>query len=460
MRSRTWLGALTMLGVVACSPGVLADDDTTLLRVFLTNGTSLVSYGEPARLGDRVVFSMPTASTPTPLLHLVDIPASRVDWDRTDRYVAAVRAARYLQTQAEADYAVLAADLSQALRDIAATPNASARLEIAEGARRRLAAWPESHYNYREADVRHMVALLDEAIADLRAATGIEQFSLSFSTSAGPLAVAEPFLPAPTLKQGIEQLLTVSRVVDSATERTVLLRLVLANLDRDASALPAAWVERTRTETRASLRIEQRIDRSYQEMTAWMMGVARWRAGRADVQGLERLPDRIRRLDRGLGRQRPEVVEALLAAVESELDSARRLRESRDRFANRTPALRSYQSAIAGPLDRFIRLRPLLEAIKSSSIAPELLLGLSGSITEAFEQASTVRPPDELATAHATLVSALELAGAAARISVEAVGTGNPARARDASSAAAGALMLGVRATDDIQAALRPPQLR
>ena len=37
-----------------------AADDATLLRVFLNDGTSLVSYGELARVGDRVVFSMPT----------------------------------------------------------------------------------------------------------------------------------------------------------------------------------------------------------------------------------------------------------------------------------------------------------------------------------------------------------------------------------------------------------------
>jgi hypothetical protein len=449
-----------MLGVVACSAAVLAEDEIALLRVFLKNGASLVSYGEPTRVGDRVVFSMPTASTPNPPLHLVDLPASRVDWDRTDRYGAAVRATRYVQTQAEGDYAALAADLSQSLRDIAMTTDASRRLAIAESSRKELAAWPGSHYNYREEDVRLMVSLLDEAIADLRVAAGVQLFSLTFATFASPLVVAEPFLPPPTLKESIEQVLMASRVVDSATERTVLLRLALADLERDATALPAAWVARTRNETTAAIRVEERIDRSYRDLANWMLGMAKWRARRADVGGVERLPDRIRQLDRELGRRRPEIVQALLATVEVELDSARRLRQDRARFAERAPALRTYRLAIAGPLDRFIRLRPLLEAIKSSSISPELLIGLSRSITEAAEQASTVRPPDELAAPHATLVSALQMASAAAKISVEAVGTGNAARGRDASSAAAGALMLGVRATDDIQAALRPPQLR
>jgi len=34
---------------------VTAPDGATIFRVFLTDGTSLVSYGEPARVGDRIV---------------------------------------------------------------------------------------------------------------------------------------------------------------------------------------------------------------------------------------------------------------------------------------------------------------------------------------------------------------------------------------------------------------------
>ena len=58
---------------------VYAGDEATLLRVFLIDGTSLVSYGEPARVNDRVIFSIPTATTPSPPLQLVNLPAARVD---------------------------------------------------------------------------------------------------------------------------------------------------------------------------------------------------------------------------------------------------------------------------------------------------------------------------------------------------------------------------------------------
>src|SRR2546425_5135434 len=114
MYSRTIAAAISAAALIvpvrAASAAV--NDDVTLLRVFLTDGTSLVSYGEPARVADRVIFSMPTATTPNPPLHLVNLPIARVDWDRTSRYAATARETRYVQTQADADYAALSNDVS------------------------------------------------------------------------------------------------------------------------------------------------------------------------------------------------------------------------------------------------------------------------------------------------------------------------------------------------------------
>src|SRR5262249_38174377 len=144
-----------------------AADDVMLLRVFLTDGSSLVSYGEPARAGNRVVFSMPTAATPSPPLHLVNLPIERVDWERTSRYADIARATHYVQTRADADYAQLSNDVAATLSDVARATNPAERLAIVESARKALAEWPERHFNYRQAEVRQMLSLLDEAIADL-----------------------------------------------------------------------------------------------------------------------------------------------------------------------------------------------------------------------------------------------------------------------------------------------------
>src|SRR5476649_2886522 len=142
MHGRTLARSMAVVFFLACSHPTNAAEDATLLRVFLTDGTSLVSYGEPARVGDRVIFSMPTAATPNPPLHLVDLPIAKVDWDRTSRYAATARASHYIQTQADADYAELSNGLASTLNDVARTPDTALRLAIVERARKTLADWP------------------------------------------------------------------------------------------------------------------------------------------------------------------------------------------------------------------------------------------------------------------------------------------------------------------------------
>src|SRR5439155_12990061 len=125
-----WWSAVALLAAAVLIPvrTARAADDATLLRVFLKDGSSLVSYGEPARVSDRVIFSMPTAMIPNPPLHLVNMPLDRIDWDRTTRYAAAARVAHYLQSQAETDYAALSNDIAQTLNDVGATDDRTARL--------------------------------------------------------------------------------------------------------------------------------------------------------------------------------------------------------------------------------------------------------------------------------------------------------------------------------------------
>src|SRR6516162_6821130 len=124
-----------LVAALCLVPRAHAADDATLLRVFLKDGTSLVSYGEFARVGDRVVFSMPTAATPNPPVHLMELAADRVDWDRTNRYAATVRETHYIETQAEQDYAVLSNSVTQTLNELALSTDAAKRLAIVERAR-------------------------------------------------------------------------------------------------------------------------------------------------------------------------------------------------------------------------------------------------------------------------------------------------------------------------------------
>src|SRR6266545_5185497 len=262
------LAATAVAAALAVLPGAAhAADDATLLRVFLKDGSSLVSYGEPARVSDRVIFSMPTAMIPNPPLHLVNMPLDRIDWERTARYAAAARATHYLQSQADIDYAALSNDIAQTLNDVGATEDRTARLAIVERARKTLADWPQNHFNYRQAEVRQMLSMLDEAIADLRAATGARRFDLALTAYVDPPAIVEPLLPLPTVQESIEQQLLAAKIVDNPVERTSLLATAVATIEREKAALPAEWAATTRLAAEAAIRAEMRIDRWYQSLT-------------------------------------------------------------------------------------------------------------------------------------------------------------------------------------------------
>jgi hypothetical protein len=462
MHSRTLMGWLLAALVVAHAGPALAADDPTLLRLFLTDGSSLASYGEPARVGDRVMFSMPTSAAPNPPLQLVNLPASRIDWDRTDKYAESVRAARYRETQGELDYAVLAERMTLALNALNDTSEPARRLVIAENARKMLAAWPREHYNYRLSEVRQMLSLLDEAIADLRAASGEGRFELALTAVVdAPAVAAEPLLAAPTAQQAIEQVLVAAHAADNAAERAALLDTALVGLGRDAGVLPPNWVETTRQAVTTQIESERRVDRAYQSLTKRIVLQADTQARAANVGGLLRLADAVRANDKTLGGQRPEVIDSLVALVEARLDAARRLRLARDRWALRQSAFTTYRAAMKLPMDLFVQIEPDLEQIKSlAGNTPASLMMLRAVSLQILAQAGTIVPPEEFRQSHALLVSAVQMAGNAARIREEATLAGDIARAWDASSAAAGALMLVAKARDDMQNLLRPPQLR
>jgi hypothetical protein len=454
-------GAFMVLCLLSTARTSAAADDATLFHVFLTDGTSLVSYGEFARVQDRVVFSMPTSAAPNPALHLVNIPADRVDWDRTNRYAESARAAHYIETRAEADYTALSNDIVQTLDDVAHTTDPARRLAIVERARKALAEWPPNHFNYRSTEVRQMLTMLDEAIADLQAAGGSDRFDLNFTAFVDLPPIVEPLAPPLTPRQAIEQTLAAARLSDSAADRMSLLAVALGNLERDEAELPEDWAAATRAATKAQIDEELELDHSYQTLTKRMLRLADQRSRLVDVRGLERLLNRIHEGDAALGGKRPDAVAALVSAVEARLDVTRQLRLAHDRWAMRAPDFRRYRAEMSVPIDLFARLKPALEDIKAlAGSTITALLGVQRDATQIVARASRIAPPDELKAAHALLVSAAQLANNAARIRWEATLAGDLARAWDASSAAAGALMLGARARTDIQAQLRPPPLQ
>ena len=106
-------------------------------------------------------------------------------------------------------------------------------------------------------------------------------------------------------------------------------------------------------------------------------------------------------------------------------------------------------------------MKPSLENIKSlSGSTPASLASVQRAVARIVALASAMKPPAEFEPAHALFISAVQMAGQAAQIRREATLASDMARAWDASSAAAGALMLGAKARADIQTLSKPPQFK
>jgi len=478
MKTRTLAGVLLLSGLLldgGIARAQTADNGATLFRVFLKGGGTLVSYGEVARVGDRVVFSMPTGAGNPPPLHLTTLAADRVDWDRTERYAMSARSGRYIETQAENDYTELSNQISQTLNEVGQSTDTAKRLELVEAARRTLLNWPADHFNYREADVRQLVSMLDAAIADLqtqaRGAQGPQgsgvsgQFAFNLVAFSTPPPVLEPLMPSPTLRESIEQVLLAARLSESSSDRVQLYKSALEELDHAVGpatdSMPAEWVAATRTDLTAAIATEARIDRSYRSLSQRLLRLADLRARDGDVRAIERLIVRVQTNDDILGHNRPDVVASLLSNIEAKLDAARRLQLARDKWALRAPVFAAYRAAMQGPLAQFAALNTALEDIKSlAGTPPATLAFLDGAVARIASAAAAIQPPTELVDAHALFVSAIGLAQNAASIRREATMTESLQRAWDASSAAAGALMLGTKARTDIQKLMRRPQLQ
>src|SRR5687767_3535179 len=126
-----------LAGAVAVTPATGQTPAATpapaaLYRVFLQDGGVLVSYGEFARVSDRVVLSIPIGGTEvSPVLHVISIAEQDVEWQRTNAYAQAARARHYAATQGESDFARLTREVADTLYQVGATDDAAKRLAIA-----------------------------------------------------------------------------------------------------------------------------------------------------------------------------------------------------------------------------------------------------------------------------------------------------------------------------------------
>jgi hypothetical protein len=450
--------AAALLAVCLAAPAP-AQQPGLLFRVFLTDGRVLTSYGEWARLEDRVVLSMPLRrGDPAAELHLVSIPASQVDWERTERYAAAVRAQAYAGTRGEADFERLSNEVADTLNAIATIKDPAERLARAEAARRTLNQWPGAHFGYRAAEVKEVLGMLDEVIIDLRASAGGSATELTLI--APPVAPPdEPLLPEPSEAEMAEQLLTAADLAETPVERSAMLQTLLGFLDRVANLLPEAWANLTRLRTEALVAEERRVDAAYAKLRTTTLAASARSTARADVRGMDKLRSAVREADVKLGQRRPAEIQSLLDALESELASARAVQLARDQWDLRAPGARQYRRALTVSLRAITRTTPALEDVRAQAGPPAKRLP---AIIEDWRRDRTrldrISPPPDLQPVHALFRSAWDMGEQALSLRLSAASLNDSARAQQASSAAAGALMLLARACADLDAALTPPK--
>jgi len=447
------LPILLALAVATCVPAFGAfvrAQDAALFRIFLRDGESLVSYGEFARLADKVVFAVPLGDTATaPALHMVTIPASAVDWTRTEDYANAVRAKRYADTRGEEDFALLASRVTEALNDIHTTPDPKRRVAMAEEARRNLAAWPAANYGYRAAEVAQLVAMLDDVVAEMRTAAGEKAFALSLVATTVAPPVRGELLPPPTPETTLELAYRAALASTDPAERIDLLRAVSAfPVSVDAPATTTTF----RNQVDAALQAELRIERAYGDLTRTSLREADQRVKNGDPRALQDVIARALSADQRLGHRRPGEMAALLATLDLRLDEANRMRFARAAWAERVEVFKDYREATRSPRNRISNLATPLRQIrdqKGTSIPALKLAEVRARI--AIHELRLAKVPPEVAVAHNLLITALQLTRQAATLRQDAISSKNTTLAWDASSAAAGALMLAERAADELE---------
>lgn len=454
---RLFLFALLFFG----APGLAAAaSDPTLFRLYLTDGSSVVSYGEFARVDDRVVFSMVLGGVTEPRLHAATLPSGAIDWPRTDRDAMSTRYQWYAGARGEADFQRVSEEVATVLNGILQTKDRARALTLAEQARATLADWPRTRYGYRQQEVREILAVLDEAISGLRAAAGVSTFELALVAPVRDV-VLEPVAGMPSVREQIDQALHVASLTDRPAERVALLQATLLLLNEAGTVIPSGESAALRRLVTTTIRSEQLIDTRYAALARRIMDDARRGAARARTGDVQRVLDRIPRDDARLGSRRPEVVQALRASVQGQLDAARNLRLLRDQWLIRRSLYNAYQRAVGAQLLQLVKSQPGLEAIRRlDGPPPELLVGLQARLRGGVERLERVRPPNDLRTAHELLIGAWRFAETAVNRRYAAASSASVTSAWEASSSAAGALLLLSRVQQELKALLEPPQLQ
>jgi hypothetical protein len=362
-----------------------------------------------------------------------------------------VRAALYAGSRGEADYAAMTMEVARALDQLATVTDPVRRLQLAQEARRRLLTWSRDHYDYRATDIQQLASLFDEVMASLRAAAGESTFSLELSRgSARP--TREPLMADASAPESLHLARAAAAAADVAEERLAVLRTAAAKI------APLGRTSDIGAALAADLAAEERAASSYARLTDALLSRAGLALSRGDAPAVRALQLELIEQDKALGRRRAREVEALAARLDRVRDAAERYRLALDHYAFARTALLRYERRVRPSLAGLARLTPVLTAVRDMrSVGVERLDAGLRDLRRYEAALAALSPPDALSGVHSSIIGTLRMTAEALSRRRQAIVTNRIAVAREASSAAAGALLLGDVVRRDLVAGLYPP---
>lgn len=446
--------AAILLHVSGVAASDRQQDPGTTYRIFLTNGYALASYGEAARVGDRLIFTLLIGSSlEDGVLQLVSLPVEAVDLERTSQYAVAMRAARYAATRGEADYVAMTAEVQRSIARLVEIRDPKERILLAEAAKRRLLTWSRDRYHYRRADILTLAALFDDMIAELRVAAGESSFAMDLVAGAADDPV-EPLLPPPDARESIALALVAAESADLPAERQAILATAATASSRITD------LGEVSTEIARRLALERAADEAYAALGRELRAAADVAMALGDVNGAEALAVALDRRDEALGRVRPADAGELRAWLEARLEATRRRRVALERYALARRGLLDYEREIRPVLNALDGLAPVFDAIASvRGPSFERLLRAETQVQRLARDLKRVSPPDDVADVQATLASSLHMAAEACARRRLAAAAENATLAAEASTAASGARLLIAQARTMLVERLFPPKL-
>jgi hypothetical protein len=265
----------------------------------------------------------------------------------------------------------------------------------------------------------------------------------------------EALLPAPTTEDRVRLAVAAARAADAAEDRLAILRAAEAAAVGHADA--AALVRDIRDE----LTREREITGAYTALSADLRARADAAMRLGDATAVSAVRAELDARDRTLGGRRPGLMTGLAAELDHMLVRAHAHREALDRYARVRRSLLDYERSVRPIMSGFDGLTPIFGALKEHRYTSLDRVERASTRVRAFESGlEKIAAPEDLADVHATLVSALRMAGYACARRRLATATRKPGFDDEASAAAAGAMLLVETARDQLVARLYPPTFR